>query len=56
MGFMETRQSKSFKSFKRVPALGEFFTVVGTISLLEKAALGTFVPIKGFRGAYSAVP
>ncbi len=40
----------------RDTASGQSVLVAGTIDLPEKAALGTFVPIKGFGGTYSAVP
>lgn len=36
-------------------ASGQSIIVAGTIDLPEASALGTFVPIKGFGGAYSAV-
>ncbi|KAK0144590.1 Retrovirus-related Pol polyprotein from transposon 412 [Merluccius polli] len=40
----------------RDTASGQSVMVAGTINLPETAALGTFVPIEGFGGAYSAVP
>lgn len=40
----------------RDTASGQSLMIAGTIELPETAALGTFVPVEGFGGAYRAVP